>query len=185
MSNKGVQGGRGASRLLHSVPCEPMDSELVACLGQIRVTSFFQVITLHFSSPVQRRNHRCRSREPKSLLAVRCLGAKFYCSLSSLHHTNLRHVNPTLLLLHKMGPASPHAGAGRTEPSPSVSPVPSDYRSHFHWCLHQVSCCHLPLLKLPTSIHQLRHFHLLQCLTGTNASIYIAGALLREEYAEP
>lgn len=153
--------------------------------GTDRVISFYQVITLHFSTPVQRRNHHCRSREPKSLLAVRCLGAKFYCSLSSLHHTNLTHVNPTLLLLHKMGPASPHPGTGRTEPSPSVSPVLSDYRSHFHWCLHQVSCCHLPLLKLPTSIHQLRHFHLLQCLTGTNASIYIAGALLREEYAEP
>lgn len=162
------------------MPCELMDSEPVAQLGQVRVTSFFQAITLHFSIPVQRRNHCCRSGEPKPLLA-----AKFYSWLPSLHHAESDTLTPPCCFSPKWGQQLilVLGGLGHHQASHWSRPL-ADF-THFHWCLHQVPRCHLPLLKLPTSISQLRHFHLLQCLTGTNASVYIAGALLGEEYTEP
>lgn len=53
-----------------------------------------QATTLHFSIQVQRRNHGCRSGEPKSLLAAQCLGVKFYSQLSSLHHIDSDILTP-------------------------------------------------------------------------------------------
>lgn len=72
-----AEEGHGASRLLHSMASKPMASEAAAQLGQVRQTT-----TLHFSVQVQRKNHSCRSEEPKSLLAAQCLGVKFYSQLS-------------------------------------------------------------------------------------------------------
>lgn len=63
---------------------------------------------MHFSVPAWRRNHCCRSSEEalqKSLLAAQGLGAEFKLLIVITSSDRVRHLNPTSVLLHKLGPA--------------------------------------------------------------------------------
>lgn len=104
-----------------SVPWEGFRSSCMAGTGKSHFVFF-----MHFSIPAWRRNHCCRSSEEafqNCLLAAQCLGAKFKLLTVITSSDRVRHVNLTLLLLHKLGPANSLAGAGRTEPSLSTSQV--------------------------------------------------------------